>query len=122
MTATEERPETTAPERPPRSVPKPQFTDAEAGAKEFPDSDAAARHFNYYKPAKRKQTHYEDVTVEVQPDPRHYAVTLQVSEAGVDAGLQRYFTVQLEQGADGDWRVVHVHFSEASTAPRPGDI
>ena len=23
-------------------------------------------------PAKRKQTHYEDVTVEVQPDPRHY--------------------------------------------------
>ena len=22
----------------------------------------------------------------------------------------------------GDWRVVHVHFSEASTAPRPGDV
>src|SRR3954471_9627257 len=72
MTATEERPETEAPERPARSVPKPQFTDAEAGAKDFPDSDAAARHYNYYKPAKRKQTHYEDVTVEVQPDPRHY--------------------------------------------------
>jgi propane monooxygenase small subunit len=70
MTATTERPE--APERPARSVPKPQFTDAEAGAKEFPDSDASARRYNYYKPAKRKQTHYEDVTVEVQPDPRHY--------------------------------------------------
>ena len=28
--------------------------------------------YNYYTPAKRKQTHYEDVTVEVQPDPRHY--------------------------------------------------
>jgi propane monooxygenase small subunit len=54
----------------PRSVPKVQFTDAEAGAKEFPDS--TARQFNYFKPAKRKQTHYEDVTVEVQPDPRHY--------------------------------------------------
>ena len=53
-----------------RSVPKPVFTDAEAGAKEFPDS--TARMFNYYQPAKRKQTHYEDVTVEVQPDPRHY--------------------------------------------------
>ncbi|MFG1708848.1 hypothetical protein ACFLIM_37190 [Nonomuraea sp. M3C6] len=53
-----------------RSVPKPVFTDAEAGAKEFPDS--TARHFNYYLPQKRKQTHYEDVTVEVQPDPRHY--------------------------------------------------
>src|ERR1700735_1880079 len=53
-----------------RSVPKPVFTDAEAGAKEFPDS--GSRRFNYYTPAKRKQTHYEDVTVEVQPDPRHY--------------------------------------------------
>jgi propane monooxygenase small subunit len=53
-----------------RSVPKVVFTDAEAGAKEFPDSDA--RKFNYYTPQKRKQTHYEDMTVEVQPDPRHY--------------------------------------------------
>src|SRR3984893_5247921 len=58
---------TTAPER---SVPKPAFTDAEAGAKVFPDSDA--RRFNYYVPQKRKQSLYEDVTVEVQPDPRHY--------------------------------------------------
>ncbi|GAA5171281.1 toluene hydroxylase [Pseudonocardia eucalypti] len=54
----------------PRSVPKVQFTDAEAGAKEFPDSNA--RRYNYFTPAKRKQSHYEDVTVEVQPDPRHY--------------------------------------------------
>jgi len=53
-----------------RSVPKPEFTDAEAGAKVFPDSDH--RRFNYFTPAKRKQSHYEDVTVEVQPDPRHY--------------------------------------------------
>ena len=53
-----------------RSLPHPEFTDAEAGAKQFPDS--TARRFNYYNPQKRKQTHYEDVTVEVQPDPRHY--------------------------------------------------
>jgi propane 2-monooxygenase small subunit len=53
-----------------RSVPRPVFTDAEAGAREFPDS--TARRFNYYLPQKRRQTHYEDVTVEVQPDPRHY--------------------------------------------------
>jgi propane monooxygenase small subunit len=53
-----------------RSVPKPVFTDAEAGAKVFPDS--TARRYNYFVPQKRKQTHYEDVTVEVQPDPRHY--------------------------------------------------
>ena len=55
---------------PERSVPKPAFTDAEAGAKVFPDS--TARNYNYFVPQKRKQTHYEDVTVEVQPDPRHY--------------------------------------------------
>ena len=53
-----------------RSLPRPTFTDAEAGAKVFPDS--TARRYNYYTPKKRKQTHYEDVTVEVQPDPRHY--------------------------------------------------
>ena len=53
-----------------RSVPKVQFTDAEAGAKEFPDSNA--RRYNYFSSQKRRQTHYEDVTVEVQPDPRHY--------------------------------------------------
>jgi propane 2-monooxygenase small subunit len=55
-----------------RSVPKVTFTDAEAGAREFPDSGASARRYNYFAPAKRKQSHYEDVTVEVQPDPRHY--------------------------------------------------
>jgi len=55
-----------------RSVPKPVFTDAEAGAREFPDSSSNARRYNYYSPAKRKQTLYEDTTVEVQPDPRHY--------------------------------------------------
>ena len=59
------------------------FTDAEAGAKEFPDSGASARRYNYYVPAKRKQTHYEDVTVEVQPDPA--ALPL----AGLDLRLRR---------------------------------
>ncbi len=67
MTTTAEPTQDAASER---SVPKPVFTDAEAGAKTFPDS--TARQFNYYTPKKRKQSHYEDVTVEVQPDPRHY--------------------------------------------------
>jgi propane monooxygenase small subunit len=53
-----------------RSVPVLEFTDAEAGSQEFPDS--SRRTYNYYVPAKRKQSHYEDMTVEVQPDPRHY--------------------------------------------------
>jgi hypothetical protein len=70
MTTTErpepsaEQPTRSADERPGRSVPKPVFTDAEAGAREFPDSGAGARRYNYFTPAKRKQTHYEDVTVD----------------------------------------------------------
>jgi propane monooxygenase small subunit len=53
-----------------RNVPKPVFTDAEAGAREFPSSNS--RTFTYYTPRKRRATVYEDVTVDVQPDPdRH---------------------------------------------------
>jgi propane monooxygenase small subunit len=53
-----------------RSVPKPAFTDAEAGALEFPSWES--RTYNYYTPRKRRATVYEDVTVDVQPDPdRH---------------------------------------------------
>ena len=50
-----------------RACPKPEFTDAEAGASE--SSPTPPRAYNYFTPKKRKQTHYEDVTVEVQPDP-----------------------------------------------------
>src|ERR1700727_863554 len=53
-----------------RSVPKPVFTDAEAGAKEFPS--AQSRTFNYFTPRKRRATVYEDVTVDVQPDPARH--------------------------------------------------
>ena len=55
---------------PVRSFPKPEFTDAEAGALEFPSSKS--RTYNYFKPTKLRATTYEDVTVDVQPDPdRH---------------------------------------------------
>ena len=53
-----------------RSVPKPVFTDAEAGAKEFPSS--TSRTYNYFTPAKRRATIYEDVTVDIQPDPERH--------------------------------------------------
>jgi propane monooxygenase small subunit len=53
-----------------RSVPKPVFTDAEAGAKEFPSS--RSRSYNYFTPAKRRASVYEDVTVDVQPDPERH--------------------------------------------------
>jgi propane monooxygenase small subunit len=55
---------------PERSVPKPVFTDAEAGAKEFPSSRSRA--YNYFSPAKRRASVYEDVTVDVQPDPERH--------------------------------------------------
>jgi len=53
-----------------RSVPKPIFTDAEAGAKEFPSWQS--RSFNYFTSRKRRATVYEDVTVDVQPDPARH--------------------------------------------------
>ncbi len=67
MTATAE------PQR--RSFPRIEFTDAEAGALEFPSSKS--RTYNYYKPAKLRATTYEDVTVDVQPDPERH-----LSQAG----------------------------------------
>src|SRR3954453_18807591 len=53
-----------------RSVPKPVFTDAEAGAKEFPSWQSSS--YNYFTPRKRRATVYEDVTVDVQPDPERH--------------------------------------------------
>jgi propane monooxygenase small subunit len=53
-----------------RSVPKPAFTDAEAGAREFPSWQS--RTFTYFTPRKRRATVYEAVTVDVQPDPERY--------------------------------------------------
>lgn len=61
--------ETTA-TQPERSVPILEHTDAEAGAKVFPSS--TSRTYNYFKPAKLRATMYEDVTVDVQPDPARY--------------------------------------------------
>src|SRR3979409_801512 len=53
-----------------RNVPRPQFTDAEAGARAFPSS--SSRSCNYFTPSKRQASVYEDVTVDVQPDPSRH--------------------------------------------------
>jgi len=45
---------------------------AKAGAKTFVGSDS--RKFNYFEPKGRKATLYEDVTVDVQPDPGRYLI------------------------------------------------
>ncbi len=41
-----------------------------AGSAVFAGSDS--RKFNYYEPKGRKATHYEDMTLDVQPDPERY--------------------------------------------------
>ncbi|MEJ7872061.1 MAG: aromatic/alkene monooxygenase hydroxylase subunit beta [Rubrobacteraceae bacterium] len=53
-----------------RSIPAIRLTDAEAGAAKFVGSDS--RKFNYFEPQKRRASRYEDVTVDVQPDPDRY--------------------------------------------------
>src|ERR1700761_1305302 len=47
-----------------------QVKSGAAGAAAFGGSDS--RHYNYYEPKGRKATHYEDMTVDVQPDPKRY--------------------------------------------------
>jgi propane monooxygenase small subunit len=74
-----------------RSVPKPVFTDAEAGAKEFPSS--TSRSYNYFTPRKRRASVYEDVTVDVQPDPaRHLTQGWVYAFANGDAGYPEEWT------------------------------
>ena len=41
-----------------------------AGAAIFAGSDS--RKYNYFEPKGRKASHYEDMTVDVQPDPERY--------------------------------------------------
>jgi propane monooxygenase small subunit len=74
-----------------RSVPKPVFTDAEAGAKEFPSS--RSRSYNYFEPRKRRASLYEDVTVDVQPDPeRHLTQGWVYAFANGDSGYPQAWT------------------------------
>ena len=53
-----------------RSLPPIRLTDAEAGAATFAGSDS--RKYNYFTPKGRRSSRYEDVTLDVQPDPEKY--------------------------------------------------
>ncbi|GAA3714332.1 aromatic/alkene monooxygenase hydroxylase subunit beta [Streptomyces tremellae] len=81
-----------------RSFPKPQFTDAEAGALVFPSSTSRA--FSYYKPQKMRATMYEDVTFDVQPDPERHL--LQGWIYGFADGSKGY-PQEWTQLRSGDW-------------------
>ncbi|WP_316168444.1 MULTISPECIES: aromatic/alkene monooxygenase hydroxylase subunit beta [unclassified Bradyrhizobium] len=52
------------------AVPNPAVRSGAAGAAVFPDSDS--RRYRYFEPRGKRATHYEDVTVDVQPDPERY--------------------------------------------------
>ena len=52
-----------------QEVPVPSKS-AAAGAATFAGSDS--RKFNYFEPKGRKASHYEDMTLDVQPDPKRY--------------------------------------------------
>ncbi|MCI2422460.1 aromatic/alkene monooxygenase hydroxylase subunit beta [Saccharopolyspora sp. K220] len=74
-----------------RSFPKPEFTDAEAGALEFPSS--GSRSYNYFTPKKMRATMYEDVTFDVQPDPeRHLSQGWIYGFADGDGGYPKDWT------------------------------
>ncbi len=81
-----------------RDVPKIEFTDAEAGALTFPSSES--RTYNYFTPQKQRASVYEDVTVDVQPDPERYLTQGWLyAFANGDAGYPKDWT----QLKSSDW-------------------
>ena len=54
----------------PTTGPAIHITNADAGAATFSGSDS--RNYNYFTPKGRHASVYEDVTVDVQPDPKRY--------------------------------------------------
>ncbi len=83
-----------------QNVPKIEFTDAEAGALTFPSSES--RTFNYFTPQKQRASVYEDVTVDVQPDPeRHLTQGWLYAFANGDAGYPKDWT----KVKSSDWHV-----------------
>ena len=53
-------------------MPQVHVNSGAAGAATFVGSDS--RKYNYYEPKGRRATHYEDMTVDVQPDPERYLI------------------------------------------------
>ncbi len=75
-------------------------TNAQAGAATFAGSES--RNFSYYTPKKKNQSVYEDVTVDVQPDPkRHLLQDWIISFADGTAGFSPTWT----KLNSSDWHV-----------------
>jgi propane 2-monooxygenase small subunit len=62
-----------------------------AGAAVFADSDS--RKYRYFQPKGQRATHYEDMTVDVQPDPERYLIQdWIISFANKDGAYEKDFT------------------------------
>ncbi|MFA3920406.1 aromatic/alkene monooxygenase hydroxylase subunit beta [Ruegeria hyattellae] len=85
-----------------------------AGAATFVGSNS--RKYNYYEPRGKRATHYEDVTVDVQPDPERYLIQNWIIEfdGGKGGGAyQKNFTAALSsnwhafRAPDQEWERTH---------------
>lgn len=85
-----------------------------AGAATFVGSNS--RKYNYYEPRGKRATHYEDVTVDVQPDPERYLIQNWIIEfdGGKGGGAyQKDFTQALSsnwhafRAPDQEWERTH---------------
>src|SRR5215469_9424160 len=89
-----------------------------AGAAKFPGWDS--RKYNYYEPKGRKPTHYEDMTLDVQPDPNRYLLqdwilsypdgTPTYSQGWTQAKSSNWHTFR---AVDEEWE--RTHFQRQST-------
>ena len=89
-----------------------------AGAATFAGSNS--RKYNYYEPKGRKATHYEDMTVDVQPDPERYLLQDWIISFGdgrpaysKDSTAAKSSNWHLFRAVDQEWE--RTHYQRQST-------
>ena len=94
------------------------ITNAEAGAAKFSGSDS--RSFNYFKPKGRQASVYEDVTIDVQPDPtRHLLQGWLYAFADGTAGYDPAWTKLKSSAGQGIVRLTCVTCCTPATGGAP---
>ncbi len=89
-----------------------QVNSGAAGAAVFPSSES--RKYNYFEPKGKRATHYEDLTLDVQPDPERYLLQdWIISFANGDGTYEKHWTQALSsdwhkfRAPDQEWEKVH---------------
>ena len=75
-----------------------------AGAATFAGSKS--RKYNYYEPRGKRATHYEDVTVDVQPDPERYLNPELIIEIRGRQEGREYSTRRDTRAKSSDWHAI----------------